>query len=143
MKTRSTAYWIITALVALAFAGGGVMDLAHASPVREMLAGLGYPTYFMSILGAWKVLGAAAIVAPGALRLKEWAYAGMFFDLSGAVASHLLAGEGIVAALPPFVLGALVISSWALRPEQRVLAPAARSPRPSLEPTRRDVPLPA
>src|SRR5690349_4254998 len=83
MKKNALAYWITTGLLAAAFAMGGAMDLARPP---EMLAGmqhLGYPSYFLLILGAWKVLAAPALLAPGFARLKEWAYAGIVFDLSG------------------------------------------------------------
>jgi hypothetical protein len=83
---------------------------------------LGYPEYVMTLLGAWKVLGAVALLAPGLPRLKEWAYAGAFFDLSGAVASHLLSGDAPSNAIPPFVIGMLAMASWALRPADRTLA---------------------
>ena len=81
------------------------------------MAHLGYPSYFLTILGAWKVLGALAILSPGLPRLKEWAYAGMFFDLSGAVASHALMGDGVSKVIGPCLVGSIVIASWLLRRE--------------------------
>jgi hypothetical protein len=121
MKAKSIGYWAATGLVAFAFGAGGVADLLGAPEVATSMAHLGYPAYVMTILGAWKLLGAAAVLAPGAPRLKEWAYAGMVFDLTGAAASHAAAGDGAAKALPPLVLTALVLASWALRPEGRVL----------------------
>jgi len=121
MKARKFAYWISTGFVALAFASGGIMDLLHAPEVRASLTTLGYPAYLMTILGSWKVLGVVALLAPGFPRLKEWAYAGMFFDLSGAVASHLMSGDLPSHAIPPFMIGLFVIASWALRPADRTL----------------------
>jgi uncharacterized membrane protein YphA (DoxX/SURF4 family) len=100
---------------------------------------LGYPLYFAALLGAWKVLGALAIVAPGLPRLKEWAYAGMFFDLSGAAISHGSVGDPPARWLTPLAILAVVVASWALRPRSRVLrgaeaaigsASSARFPAP-------------
>jgi uncharacterized membrane protein YphA (DoxX/SURF4 family) len=89
MKKQSTlAYWVTTGLVAVAFAAGGLGDLSHAPAVTEAMAALGYPAYFLTILGIWKALGAVAITIPRAPRLKEWAYAGIAFDLTEAAASQ-------------------------------------------------------
>lgn len=120
MKTR-TVYWATTGLVALAFALGGAVDVAHPPNVAEAMAHLGYPLYVATLLGAWKLLGAIAVLAPRLPRLKEWAYAGMFFDLSGAAVSHAASGDGAAKVLTPLVLLALVVASWALRPAGRTL----------------------
>jgi DoxX-like family len=91
MNAKQVAYWVTTALVAAELIAGGVTDLAHGrevlvagQPVVDVLHQLGYPAYLLAILGVWKLLAAAAILAPGLPRLKEWAYAGTFFELSGA-----------------------------------------------------------
>ena len=127
MSNRKTtvAYWIATALAAGSFAMGGLLDLAHGAEIEEGMAHLGYPMYFVTILGVWKVLGAAAIVAPGLPRLKEWAYAGVLFDLSGAAWSHASSGDPVAKIVTPLVLLAIAMTSWALRPASRKLAPAA------------------
>lgn len=122
MKIRTVAYWTATALVAFAFAAGGLFDLGGSPEIVAAMAHLGYPAYLATLLGAWKVLGALAIVVPGTPRLKEWAYAGMVFDLSGAVASHAAVGDGVDQLVAPLVLLGLVATSWALRPAGRVLA---------------------
>lgn len=132
MKTDKIGYWVATALVALAFAFGGVLDVAPTPEMKASLARLGYPIYFASILGVWKVLGAVAIVAPRFPRLKEWAYAGMVFDLTGAAASHAAVGDPVQAVVIPLVLLMLVAASWALRPEGRML----RSRESNAEPSR-------
>ena len=121
---RKIGYWVATGLVALGFISGGAFDLARGPNVQAVMTHLGYPLYFAAILGLWKMLGAVAIVTPGLSRLKEWAYAGMFFDLSGAVASHLFSGDGASQVVTPLVLLALVVVSWALRPSGRVLMSA-------------------
>jgi AraC-like DNA-binding protein len=87
--------------------------------VRFQLYHLGYPLYFAYILGVWLIGGAAVIIAPGFPRLKEWAYAGSFFQFSGAVASHLLAGDGVRTWVAPLVFSMFVIVSWGLRPDDR------------------------
>ena len=128
MNTRNAAYWGTTGLVALVFAGGGLFDLSGAPPVLEAMQHLGYPAYFAAILGTWKVLGAVAIAAPGTPRLKEWAYAGMLFDLSGAAVSHAASGDAAAQVAVPLVLLTLVAASWALRPASRKLeAPAPQT----------------
>ncbi len=85
------------------------------------LGQLGYPPYLLNILGFWKVLGAVAVLVPGLPRLKEWAYAGFFFDLTGAAASHTFAGDDAGKVLAPLFFLALVAASWALRPASRRL----------------------
>ena len=76
------------------------------------------------MLGTWKLLGAIAIVVPGFPRLKEWAYAGFFFDLTAAAVSRAAVGDSAADVVAPLVFLALVIASWALRPASRTLAPA-------------------
>lgn len=80
------------------------------------------------IIGAWKLPCAVTLVVPRFRRLKEWAYAGAFFNYSGAAASHFLAGADAFVWLGPAVLAAFTLASWALRPPDRRLAPASRSP---------------
>jgi uncharacterized membrane protein YphA (DoxX/SURF4 family) len=123
-KRNTVIYWLATALVAFGFAAGGIADLAEAPDMVAAMTHLGYPAYFATILGAWKLLGAIAIVVPGMPRLKEWAYAGMVFDLTGAVASHLASGDGVGQAIAPVVLLAFVAVSWAMRPRSRTLVAA-------------------
>jgi hypothetical protein len=116
---RTWLYWVVTALVALAFVVPGVLNLARAPHIAHDMATLGYPPYFMTILGAWKLLGAVAIVLPRSPRLKEWAYAGMIFDLTGAAASRAAMGHGAAMILVPLVIAVGVGLSWALRPPSR------------------------
>lgn len=123
MNTRRVTYWATTLLSVLALGAGGVLDLLHAPPVMEALHHLGYPAYVATLLGGWKHLGVAALLAPGAPRLKEWAYAGFFFDLSGAAISHAASGDPAESVVTPLVLLALVMASWALR-----TAPVAAAP---------------
>jgi uncharacterized membrane protein YphA (DoxX/SURF4 family) len=121
IATPTIAFWAVTVGVCVAFVGSGFANLVHSPRIAADMARLGYPAYFSTILGAWKVLGAAAIVAPRLPRLKEWAYAGMIFDLSGAAISRGMSGDGAAGVVPPMIVAALVVASWALRPADRVL----------------------
>jgi len=121
MKKQTIGYWAATGLAAFAFLSGGVMDLVRPAELAENMARLGYAPYFMLILGVWKVLGAITILAPRLPLLKEWAYAGMVFDLTGAAASHLAVGDAIGNVVTPLVLLGIVGASWALRPADRKL----------------------
>ena len=120
-RTRTIAYWAATILGPASFVVGGTLFLARGDQQVAVLAHLGYPAYLLTILGLWKWLGAIAIVAPGLPLLKEWAYAGFFFDLTGAAASHAFAGDGAGQVLPPLVFLLLVMASWALRAASRGL----------------------
>ena len=124
-RAKSIAYWTTTGLVAFFIGGGGVAQMAQfrANP-HGTVPVLGYPLYFFAILGFWKVLGAIAILVPRFPRLKEWAYAGIFFDLTGAVASVTAVGVyGVYAfhILAPLIIAGLTVASWALRPQSRVI----------------------
>lgn len=121
MKAKTIGYWATTALVALAVGVGGVFDLLRSPDVVEAMKHLGYPTYVAPLLGVWKVLGIAAILAPGLPLVKEWAYAGIVFDLTGAAVSHASSGDPAGNVMAPLVLTALAVASWALRPESRKL----------------------
>jgi hypothetical protein len=125
---RTIAFWAITLPVVFEMAAGSLWDLLRIEYVQVVMNHLGYPLYMLSILGAWKLPGAAAIVAPRFPRLKEWAYAGCFFNYSGASASHLLSGDRPGKWLPPLVFSAFVIASWALRPADRRLPDAKLAP---------------
>jgi uncharacterized membrane protein YphA (DoxX/SURF4 family) len=127
-QLRQRVYGISTAIAVVAFVGSGLANLFHSQHVASDMARLGYPPYFMTVLGAWKVLGAIAIAAPRLSRAKEWAYAGMVFDLTGAAASRIAVGDGIGAVLAPLAVAAVVAVSWASRPPARILVgqPGAR-----------------
>jgi uncharacterized membrane protein YphA (DoxX/SURF4 family) len=121
MNMRSVGYWITTALTAFVFLSGGAADVARPPKVLEGMLHLGYPAYFMVILGVWTLLGGIAVLLPRLPRLKEWAYAGMLFDLTGASASHLSVGDPPIKIATPLIILCIVIASWALRPESRWL----------------------
>jgi uncharacterized membrane protein YphA (DoxX/SURF4 family) len=110
-------YWVTTALVVFELTMGGAWDVLRVPHVRGRIERLGYPPYFLMILGTWKLLGAVALVIPRFPRLKESAYAGVFFDLTGAVVSLFASGLINVGAMgyPIFMIG-IAVASWALRP---------------------------
>jgi uncharacterized membrane protein len=114
------AYWTATTLIALAFLSGGAAYLLRAGFAVPGVIALGYPAYFVTVVGAWKLLGGLAILAPRLPRLKEWAYAGIVFDLTGAMCSHIAVGHP-AKAIAPLVLLAITGASWALRPASRML----------------------
>lgn len=118
-KKKLMWYWIITVILSFCLFTGG---LAQAVQVKEVIAGfkpLGYPTYFISLIGIWKMLGIIAILVPGFKLLKEWAYAGLFFVMSGAVISHIASGNVTVQIIAPFLLTIFTVLSWYLRPANR------------------------
>src|SRR5260221_7420912 len=121
MKTnpRAIGYWAATGLVAATFLAGGAAELAWPPAAVAGMRALGYPAYFLTILGVWKVLSAPALLAPRLPRLKEWAYAGIFFDLTGAAASHAFSGDSPGKIATPLVLLLVAAASWALRPPSR------------------------
>lgn len=122
-KTKNIVYWTTTVLVAFPIGSGGVAQLAHVQgTVDGFVRILHYPPYFVTILGFWKLLGAIAILVPGFPRLKEWAYAGIFFDLTGAAAScAAVGGYGAYGfhIIAPLLLAVIAVASWGLRPESR------------------------
>jgi hypothetical protein len=128
-RARAIAYWTLTVVLVFENVAGSTWDLLRIDYVRAAMTHLGYPLYLLTILGVWKLAGAAAIAAPRFLRLNEWAYAGAFFGYSGAVASHMLAGDGPDRFVAPAVFATITIASWALRPNEFRLP----SPKGSVE----------
>lgn len=118
---RTIAYWLFTAVVAFEMAAGGLWDLLRIEYVRVVLAHLGYPLYLLYIIGVPRIPCALALLTPRFPRLKEWAYAGAFFNYTGAAASHLLAGDRAGQWLGPLVFAAFTLASWSLRPASRCL----------------------
>ena len=115
-------YWAPTLYVVLTNFLAGVTDILHAPPLYPETLRLGYPPHFSTLLGAWKVLGAVALLAPGYPLVKEWAYAGFFIDFTSALVAHAAAGDEIVSYIGPVVSVIALIASWYLRPTSRRLA---------------------
>jgi uncharacterized membrane protein YphA (DoxX/SURF4 family) len=128
VNTRTIPYWIATLFIGLETLVGGITDLARGRAalvsgpfVTDLVGQLGYPVYVLTIIGVWKVLGAIVLFLPGLPRLKEWAYAGIVFELTGASASHYLHGNSAVDILTPLAMAVVAIASWAFRPPSRTL----------------------
>jgi len=128
LNSRSASYWTATAITAFVFLTGGGAYLFRADEPLRGMAELGYPAYFVTILGIWKLLGGLAILAPRSPRLKEWAYAGIAFDLTGAAFSHVGTGHSAVKVAVPILLLGIAGASWALRPASRILIADSRCP---------------
>ena len=121
---RTIPFWVTTAVICWEMVAGSLWDLKQIGFVRGVFQHLGYPPYLLLILGAWKLPGALVVLAPRLPRLKEWAYAGMFFNYSGAAASHLLAGDALPQWIGPAVFAGMTLVSYALRPADRRIATA-------------------
>ena len=118
-KRKLIWYWIVTAILSFCIFFGG---LAQALQLKDVLQGfkpLGYPNYFISLIGIWKMLGVIAILIPKFKLLKEWAYAGIFFTMTGAVISHIASGDVSVQIIAPSLLAVFTVLSWYLRPADR------------------------
>jgi len=118
---RTIAYWVFTVLVVFENASGFVWSVLHIEYLRVMLNHLGYPPYFGNILGPWQLAAAAALMAPGLPLVKEWAYAGTFFNYSSAVASHMAVGDRPSMWIAALVFAVFTVCSWTLRPADRRL----------------------
>ena len=120
-KRNKIIYWIATLWLSLGMVSTGVVQLIKLKEEADMMTHLGYPLYFLTIVGAWKILGVIAVLIPKFPLVKEWAYAGFFFVMSGAVFSHMAAGDGAKEFLGPILLIVLTVVSWYFRPESRRL----------------------
>jgi hypothetical protein len=111
MKTK-TAYWISTGLLSAFMLMTSIPDVIMHPDAIAMIKHLGYPIYFIPFIGALKISGVVAILTPGFNRLKEWAYAGLVFDLVGAFYSHLSVGDAVSVFIFPLIGLALVSMSY-------------------------------
>ena len=125
-KRSKIIYWIATLWLALGMLSTGALQLfkvraegAVAPPGVYGITHLGYPVYFLTILGVWKILGVVALLIPKFPLLKEWAYAGFFFAMSGAVFSHIASGDSMKENVPALLLLILTVISWYFRPADR------------------------
>ncbi|SKB37583.1 DoxX family protein [Daejeonella lutea] len=122
-KRNRIIYWIATVWLSFGMTSTGIVQLMQIQEEADMMERLGYPLYFLTILGIWKLLGVIAILLPRLAMVKEWAYAGFFFTASGAIFSHLAVGDGAKELFGPALLLVLTIVSWYFRPDERKLAP--------------------
>ncbi len=118
-KRNKIIYWVATIWLALGMLSTGIVQLIKMEEEVAMMVHLGYPLYFLTLLGVWKILGVAAILMPRFPLLKEWAYAGFFFAMSGAVFSHLVRGDSAKDFFGPVLLLLLTAVSWYFRPADR------------------------
>ena len=124
MKKRDKiVYWIATIWLSLGMVSTGIVQLLKVKEEAEMFSRLGYPAYLMTLLGIWKILGVVAILIPRYPLLKEWAYAGFFFTMSGALFSHVVNGDEAKELFGPTLLLVLTAVSWYFRPVERKLVP--------------------
>ncbi|HKI46879.1 MAG TPA: DoxX family protein [Balneolales bacterium] len=121
-KRNKIIYWIATLWLALGMTATGAGQLFKMEAGQggvDMITHLGYPVYLLTIIGVWKILGVAAVLIPKFPLLKEWAYAGFFFVMSGAICSHIASGDPVIATFPALLLIILTIVSWYYRPVDR------------------------
>ena len=123
-KRNKIIYWIATIWLALGMVSTGTVQLLRLQEDVDLMTRLGYPIYFLTILGVWKILGVVVVLAPKYPLLKEWAYAGFFFAMSGAVFSHLASGSGAKDLFGPALLIILTVVSWCFRPADRKIISA-------------------
>ncbi|NLR67834.1 DoxX family protein [Chitinophaga varians] len=124
-KRNKIIYWIATLWLALGMTSTAIVQLLQLKTENDFITHLGYPVYILKILGAWKILGVIAILAPRFPLVKEWAYAGFFFMMTGALASHLISGDAMKDIFPSLLLLVLTVISWYFRPaDRKVLATA-------------------
>jgi len=118
-KRNKIIYWIATIWLSLGMLSSGIVQLLRMKEETDFIIQLGYPGYFLTILGAWKILGVVTLLIPKFPLLKEWAYAGFFFAMSGAVFSHIAVGNSMKEIFPPLLLLILTVVSWYFRPANR------------------------
>ncbi len=118
-KRKLIWYWVITIVLSFCIFTGGFFQAMLFKGVIQGFKPLGYPTYFISLIGIWKMLGVIAILIPKFKLLKEWAYAGIFFTMTGAVISHIASNDVSVQLIAPVMLAIFTVLSWYLRPAER------------------------
>ncbi|HMG81942.1 MAG TPA: DoxX family protein [Ferruginibacter sp.] len=121
-KTNKIIYWIATIWLALGMVSTGIVQLLKQKTGAggvDMVTGLGYPIYILTILGIWKILGVIVVLIPKFPLLKEWAYAGFFFAMTGAIFSHIALASPVKEIFPSMLLLVLTVVSWYFRPADR------------------------
>jgi uncharacterized membrane protein YphA (DoxX/SURF4 family) len=130
MNSKHIAYWATTVFLVFVLTSGAIGELTQQWGTMETVTILGYPAYFLTIIGLWKIAGSIALLVPRFPRLKEWAYAGIVFNLTGAFLSHAAMGDYGVYAYHLITTGSfalLAIVSWTLRPRSRRLPDGDRA----------------
>ena len=126
-KRNKIIYWVATLWLALGMVSTGAVQLLRGKEGTggvDSVTHLGYPVYLLTILGVWKILGVIAVLIPKFSLLKEWAYAGFFFVVTGAIFSHIASGDSVSGILPALLLLVLTVASWFFRPMDRKISSA-------------------
>ncbi|WLD24758.1 DoxX family protein [Flavobacterium dauae] len=118
-KRNNIIYWTTTLFLSVGMLAGGIQQMLQIGGYNEIVTKLGYPLYLLSIIGTWKILGVIAILIPKYPLLKEWAYAGFFFVMTGAAISHLAVGQPFAETMPALILLVAIVLSWYFRPTDR------------------------
>ncbi len=118
-KRNKIIYWTATLFLSVGMLAGGIQQMLQIGGYNEIVTKLGYPLYLLSIIGTWKILGVIAILIPKYPLLKEWAYAGFFFVMTGAAISHLAVGQPFAETIPALILLIAIVLSWYFRPTDR------------------------
>ncbi len=121
-KRNKIIYWTSTIWLALGMLSTGIVQLLKMKEGTggvDSITHLGYPVYFLTILGIWKILGVVPVLIPKFPLLKEWAYAGFFFAMSGAIFSHIASGDSVNEIWPSLLLLIVTVVSWYFRPADR------------------------
>lgn len=121
-KRNKIIYWVVTIWLSFGMLSGAIFQLLKMEDAVKSFTHLGYPLYFLTILGMWKILGVVAVLIPKSPILKEWAYAGFFFAMSGAIISHVSMGDTFGEVFPSALTLVLVIASWYFRPADRKIS---------------------
>jgi uncharacterized membrane protein YphA (DoxX/SURF4 family) len=128
MKKVNVFYWIFTGLMAALMLFSGISSLMNPVQAKALMTThLGYPEYFTVLLSIAKIAGVVAILLPGFPRLKEWAYAGLVFDLSGAIISFIAVGDPLSSTSFLFLGLVLLFGSYAFYHKKKRLALAGNS----------------
>lgn len=120
-RTNRIIYWIVTVWLSLGMVSTGIVQIIRMDEEVKKMIELGYPVYFLTIIGVWKILGAVAVLVPRFPLVKEWAYAGFFFLMTGAIFTHIAVGDEGMEYFGPSLLLLLTIVSWYFRPNERKL----------------------
>lgn len=121
MNQKRVGYWVCTGLFCAVLGFSGFAHFGHLEDMVESMTLLGYPSYFMTILGAAKLAGVVTLLAPGIPLVKEWAYAGFTFNLLGATTSHIFVADPVSETVAPLIIFSLCVGSYLLRPVDRRL----------------------
>jgi uncharacterized membrane protein YphA (DoxX/SURF4 family) len=121
-KTKTILYWFFTLWASLGLTATAIVQIFKVQGKADFITHLGYPEYFLTLVGIWKILAVAALLIPGSARVKEWAYAGLFFLMTGAIISHFAAGDAFKDIFPSILMSVIIFVSWYFRPADRKLA---------------------